>query len=87
MCILLYTTQVRNMFNEEGKPVQKAEPSAAVEVIGWKELPSAGDVFLQAKSEVSVAMTVYRSEMKIRVLPRIFLRSNFLGAEFCILVH
>ena len=44
--------QVRGMYNDQGKAVTDAGPSCAVEVIGWRELPSAGDLILQVKTEV-----------------------------------
>ncbi|XP_078127516.1 translation initiation factor IF-2, mitochondrial isoform X1 [Sander vitreus] len=43
--------KVRFLFDENGRAVAEAGPSAAVEVVGWKELPSAGDVFLEVESE------------------------------------
>lgn len=43
--------KVKAMLNENGSQVFKATPSQAVEIMGWKELPSAGDEVIQAKSE------------------------------------
>lgn len=45
--------KVRFLFDENGQPVREATPSAAVEVVGWKDLPSAGELFLEVESEVS----------------------------------
>ena len=45
--------KVRAMFNELGQQVQSAGPGIPVELIGWRKLPSAGDVILQVESEVS----------------------------------
>ena len=42
------------MFNDKGKPVKEAGPGMAVEVIGWKELPSAGDEILELETEVRI---------------------------------
>ncbi|XP_022104820.1 translation initiation factor IF-2, mitochondrial-like [Acanthaster planci] len=53
-CILVSGTaqcRVRAMFNERGQQVQKAEPGIPVEVIGWKKVPSAGDLILEVESE------------------------------------
>uniref|UniRef100_A0A8C2XPA4 Translation initiation factor IF-2, mitochondrial n=1 Tax=Cyclopterus lumpus TaxID=8103 RepID=A0A8C2XPA4_CYCLU len=43
--------KVRFLFDENGRAVKEAGPSAAVEVVGWKELPSAGEVILEVESE------------------------------------
>ncbi|XP_043214904.1 translation initiation factor IF-2, mitochondrial-like isoform X1 [Amphibalanus amphitrite] len=43
--------RVRAMFDDAGRPVQRAPPSAPVEVLGWKELPSAGLEVLEVDSE------------------------------------
>jgi len=40
------------MFNEHGQPVILAEPGMPVEIIGWRELPSAGDEILEVNTEV-----------------------------------
>lgn len=45
--------KVRFLFDENGRAVKEAGPSAAVEVVGWKELPSAGETILEVESEVS----------------------------------
>ena len=44
--------QVRGMFNDKGQPVVVAQPGMPVEVIGWRDLPSAGDEILQVETEV-----------------------------------
>ena len=46
------TLQVKGMFNDQGQRVEKAEPGTAVEIMGWRDLPSAGDEILQVKTEV-----------------------------------
>ena len=51
--LIVIISQVRGMFNDQGQPVSEATPGTAVEIIGWKELPSAGDQILQVESEVS----------------------------------
>uniref|UniRef100_A0A3Q2WUI6 Translation initiation factor IF-2, mitochondrial n=1 Tax=Haplochromis burtoni TaxID=8153 RepID=A0A3Q2WUI6_HAPBU len=45
--------KVRFLFDENGCAVREAGPSTAVEVVGWKELPSAGETILEVESEVS----------------------------------
>ncbi len=37
--------KVRAMFDEDGKPVDEAGPSTPVQVLGWNEVPDAGDEF------------------------------------------
>jgi translation initiation factor IF-2 len=37
--------KVRAMFDDEGKPVTEAGPSTPVQVLGWTEVPDAGDEF------------------------------------------
>lgn len=46
--------KVRGMFNDQGRPISKAEPGSAVEIIGWRELPHAGDTILQVQNEVNI---------------------------------
>ncbi|KAI8916813.1 P-loop containing nucleoside triphosphate hydrolase protein [Entophlyctis helioformis] len=43
--------KVRRLLDENGSEVEQAGPSTPVEVMGWKELPQAGDSVLQAESE------------------------------------
>ncbi|XP_078413069.1 translation initiation factor IF-2, mitochondrial isoform X3 [Cetorhinus maximus] len=43
--------KVRLMFDENNKPMKTAGPSTPVEIVGWKELPSAGDEILEVESE------------------------------------
>nr|XP_021136107.1 translation initiation factor IF-2, mitochondrial isoform X2 [Columba livia] len=43
--------KVRFMFDENGKAVDAASPGVPVEIMGWKEVPSAGDEMLEVESE------------------------------------
>lgn len=43
--------KVRAMFDHAGLPLEKAEPGTPVEILGWRELPSAGDEILEVESE------------------------------------
>lgn len=52
--------RVRSMFNDRGQPIQLAPPSTPVEIIGWRDLPSAGDEIIEVESEVSYM----RNELK-----------------------
>jgi len=40
------------MVDEKGKTIKQVLPGAPVKVIGWKELPNAGDEVLEAENEV-----------------------------------
>ncbi|XP_045069308.1 translation initiation factor IF-2, mitochondrial [Coregonus clupeaformis] len=43
--------KVRFLFDENNCTVKEAGPSTAVEIVGWKELPSAGEEILEVESE------------------------------------
>ncbi|KAF7723290.1 hypothetical protein EC973_002136 [Apophysomyces ossiformis] len=49
--------KVRSMTDHAGRPVKEAPPGMPVKVIGWKDVPNAGDEMLQAPDE-STAKTV-----------------------------
>ncbi|XP_060805283.1 translation initiation factor IF-2, mitochondrial [Amyelois transitella] len=53
-CVLVAGTgwaKVRVLHSADGQPVQSAPPSSPVLVLGWRELPSAGDQVLEVQSE------------------------------------
>lgn len=41
------------MFDEYNQSLTEAGPSIPVEIVGWKDLPSAGEEILEVESEVS----------------------------------
>ena len=45
--------KVRSMTDHQSRPVSEALPGTPVKVIGWKQVPNAGDELLQAPDEVS----------------------------------
>lgn len=51
--------KVRAMFDHSGNPVTEAKLSDAVQIIGWKDLPTAGDEILEVENEKK-ARTVMR---------------------------
>jgi translation initiation factor IF-2 len=57
--------RVRAMFNDKGKPVEKAEPSTPVAILGLPDVPRAGDTFkVVADERTARAITAKRAEMK-----------------------
>lgn len=43
---------MRLMFDENGKTMEAASPGMPVEIVGWKDVPSAGEDILEVESEV-----------------------------------
>lgn len=43
--------KVRGLFNDKGQPIAEARPGTPVEILGWRELPHAGDQILEVDSE------------------------------------
>lgn len=68
----LTSGKVRALFDENGRPIQKAEPSMPVEVLGFAEVPSAGDYF-QVVPDLETAkriVTLRQSKLKKGEPPR-----------------
>ena len=76
--------KVRGMFDDRGVRVDKAEPSKPVAVIGWKTLPSVGEVVSQAGREPSEKIAVLAEqkprEQNEEALLRIFLKADTHGS-------
>ncbi len=59
--------KIRSMRSEAGTEVDEASPGTPVEILGWRELPDAGDEVLQAPTETRVKEAIgYRQELKER---------------------
>ncbi|CAG5124153.1 unnamed protein product [Candidula unifasciata] len=61
--------KVRAMFDDRGNPVQQVQPGMPVEILGWKETPSAGDEILQVKEEAELKRAVawrLAQQMKVK---------------------
>jgi translation initiation factor IF-2 len=59
--------KIRSLRNEAGVELDEAPPGTAVEILGWKEPPDAGDQVLQAPDEGKAKAAVrYRQELKER---------------------
>lgn len=60
--------KVRSMFNEDGTPVAEGKLSEAVQVIGWRDLPVAGDEILEVENEKRARDVVkYRTSQEFQV--------------------
>lgn len=53
------------MFNDKGRPISEASPGTPVELIGWKELPSAGELILEVESEVSYSVITRKVPLRV----------------------
>lgn len=56
-CVLvagLGWARTRVMFSPDGSPISEAFPSTPVQVLGWRDLPSAGDDMIEVESEVGI---------------------------------
>ncbi|KAL6870280.1 hypothetical protein J3F83DRAFT_735753 [Trichoderma novae-zelandiae] len=59
--------KIRVLRNEAGLELDSAPPGTPVEVLGWRELPSAGEQIIQSPDEAKAKTAVeYRSEMAER---------------------
>ncbi|KAG8235274.1 hypothetical protein J437_LFUL014274 [Ladona fulva] len=59
--------KVRALFNDKGQLIQSAPPSTPVEVVGWRELPSAGEEIIQVESEkLAHEIMKYRQHLKLQ---------------------
>ncbi|KAI5466465.1 hypothetical protein BGZ63DRAFT_400845 [Mariannaea sp. PMI_226] len=59
--------RIRGLRNEAGVEIPEAPPGTPVEVLGWRELPEAGEQVLQAPDENKAKTAVeYRQEMSER---------------------
>ncbi|GAV07598.1 hypothetical protein RvY_17415 [Ramazzottius varieornatus] len=59
--------RVRGMFNEQGQVIDEAPPGVPAEIIGWRELPSAGDLILECETETKALQAVrYREQQDMK---------------------
>ncbi len=59
--------RIRLLRNEAGVEIKEAPPGTPVEILGWRELPAAGEMVLQAPDEAKAKTAVeYRLEMANR---------------------
>ncbi|MCL1595701.1 MAG: translation initiation factor IF-2 [Actinomycetia bacterium] len=60
--------RVRALFNGDGEPIKEAGPSTPVLVMGWDEIPTAGDMFEVAKNERTARKMAQAKVGEIRAL-------------------
>lgn len=61
--------KVRSMFDHSGNPVTEAKLAEAVQIIGWKDLPTAGEMILEVENEKKARMVMrYREAQKAELL-------------------
>ncbi|WZL74888.1 translation initiation factor IF-2 [Clostridiaceae bacterium 35-E11] len=58
--------RIRAMTNDKGKPIKKAGPSTAVEILGLSDAPQAGDLFNAVKEDKIARQIVEKRRAKIR---------------------
>ncbi|KAF4518610.1 hypothetical protein B566_EDAN009859 [Ephemera danica] len=59
--------KVRAMFDDAGRPLNEAPPATPVEILGWRELPMAGDDILEVESErVAHEIVKFRESSKLQ---------------------
>ncbi|KAI1301027.1 hypothetical protein EDD11_005863 [Mortierella claussenii] len=56
--------KVKALVNDQGKNVKEAPPGTPVKVMGWKDLPKAGDEMLGAESEEQAKLVVSNRALK-----------------------
>lgn len=66
-CILvagLAHAKVRGLFDHNNQPIQSVTPGVPTEILGWRELPNAGDIILEVESEKKAHSVLrYRERM------------------------
>ncbi len=60
--------RVRQLVDDQGKPIKSAGPSKPVKVIGWSSPPDAGDVFKEVKNEREAKKLAEENELNRRRL-------------------
>ena len=64
----LSSGNIRAMFDFKGKPIESAEPSTPVQVLGLNDVPNAGDIFQVCASEREARAIVNERKMKADAL-------------------
>lgn len=57
--------KVRGLFDHNNQPVESVTPGIPTEILGWRELPAAGDIVLEVDSEKKAnSVLKYREQMR-----------------------
>ena len=60
--------KVRGLFDHNGEPIDSATPGTPAEILGWRELPFAGDEILEVESEVKSHIVFFYKQFLKRIL-------------------
>lgn len=60
--------KVRKMFDSHGNKLDKIEPGQAANIMGWRSLPTAGQIVLEAETEQKAKLAVKQREDEMRYL-------------------
>jgi translation initiation factor IF-2 len=63
------------MFDDAGRPLTEAPPSTPVEILGWRELPEAGDDVLEVESEVITSKMYITLRYLVKKIYRLIIRT------------
>lgn len=59
--------KIRHLRNEAGQEIEEAPPGTPVEILGWRDLPAAGDQVIQGEDERQVRSAAeYREDLRER---------------------
>ncbi|MEW6214689.1 MAG: translation initiation factor IF-2 [Nitrospirota bacterium] len=64
----MHTGKVRALIDDIGKRITEAGPSTPVEVIGFPEVPSAGDIFVTVEDEKKARQIAFARQQKQRLV-------------------
>ncbi len=58
--------KVRAMFDYKGRKAKSAGPSVPIEVLGFAEVPEAGEIFISVKDDKDARLVAYKQQLKKR---------------------
>lgn len=69
-CVLvagLAHAKVRGLFDHNGQPIESVTPGVPTEILGWRELPDAGDIILEVENEKKATSVLRYREQKEQI--------------------